>query len=204
MGDDVPDIPVSKAGINTAFLGSCLYYSNVLRRDTFTEDEAESVLWEIATENWGGNIYNQMKWLSQKPVNRVKTRDWRVRIRCHYYQTCRCNWICEQIGNYENKIIFRVGNTFHSDHKGSNKKVGAFSQALVEIKNSASLRQTPAQFVSSVRDLGVTVCILQEKALKRKFARLRTLSKLGHMEKGTKITSFATVEINLDRFKKKI
>ena len=59
MGDVLvqePDISVSEAGSNTAFKGSCLYYSNVLRRDTFTEDEEESVLWEIATEIWGGNI----------------------------------------------------------------------------------------------------------------------------------------------------
>ena len=188
--------------VNTAFHGSSLYYSNILQKDSFSEDEAESVLWEIANENWGGNKYNQLRWLAQKALGRKKTNDWRIRIRCHYYQSCGCKWICEQIGSYENGVVFRVGNIDHIDHHLTNKKVGAFSQALVLIKNPGCLNQTPAQFVSCVRTTGITVSIPQEKAIKRKFSRLRTLSKTGHMDKGTKITSFAAVDINLDRLKK--
>ena len=109
-------------GVNNAFHGTSLYYSNVLKKDRFTKDEADRVLWEIANKNWGGNVYNQLTWLAQKALPRIKTNDWRVRIRCHYHKTCGCKWICEQIGNYENEIFFCIGNLNQINHDVNGKK----------------------------------------------------------------------------------
>jgi hypothetical protein len=189
---------------NCNFVGTKKYFSASLQKDIFTEKEAENtVLWEIADEHWGGNRYNMLKGCPQNPVYRSKTDDWRLRIRCHYYFSAECNWCCEQIRNKDSSVYFRIGSCEHINHKQSNKKVGTVSQALVVIKSPGSFNQTPAQFIWSVRQTGIEVESKQEKSLKRKFTRLRNQHKTGHMKKGTLITSFAAVHINIERLRGK-
>ena len=71
------------------------------------------------------------------------------------------------------------------------------------IKSPASFNQTPAQFIWLVRQTGIEVESKQEKSLKRKFTRLHNQHKTGNMKKGTLITSFAAVHINIERLRKK-
>ena len=151
---------------NFNFVGIERYFSVALQKDVFTEKEAENtVLWEIADEQWGGNKYNMLKGCPQNPVYPSKTNDWRICIRCHYYFSAECNWCFEQVCNKDNSVYFRISNCKHSNQYKTNKKVGALNQAMVLIKNPGSFNQTPAQFIYSVRQTGLTVGTKQENSI---------------------------------------
>ena len=133
-----------------------------------------------------------------------KIDNWHIRIRCHYYFSVECNWYCGPIRNKENIVYFCIGNCKHSNHYKANKKVGALTQAMVLIKNPGSFNQSPAQFIHSVRKTRLTVGPKQENSIKIKISRLRTQHKTGHMKKGTLVTSFAAVHINIEILRKEI
>ena len=99
-------------------------------------------------------------------------------------------------------MYFRIACTEHTGHDTTFKLTGAYSQALALIKSPANLNVTPSQYVYSVRDLGLKITIPQEKALKRKFARLRTHLKIGHMGAGISTTTYAALEKNIEKLKK--
>ena len=148
---------------NCNFFGTEKYFSVALQKNLFTEKEAENtVILEIADEHWGGNKCNMLKGCPQKPLYRSKKNDWRIRIRCHYHFSAGCNWCFEQIRNKDNSVYFRIGNCKHSNHYKTNKKVGALTQAIDLTKNPGSFNQTPAQFIYSVRQTGLTVGPKQE------------------------------------------